>query len=92
MTDTQSLIARLEALDGPSYAIENDIHRSLGYLIYQHCPRYTASVDDALTLVSEKADLRAVIFFALGAVPDDPTQDQIARAIAAAALRAREAE
>lgn len=58
-----NLIARIESADGPDRELDVAIHESIGNVVDRGCPadwhsedetpRYTASVDAALTLVPE---------------------------------------
>lgn len=60
---TADLITRLESADGPDRELDADIHESIGNIVDRGCPitwhyedetpRYTASIDAALTLVPE---------------------------------------
>lgn len=55
MTDTQALIARLEAATGPSFTLEQEIFRAVNPNATKlSVPNnYTSSIDAALTLVPE---------------------------------------
>ena len=50
-----SLIKRLESADGPNFALEEDIARTIGVWTGNaaRVPNYTASIDAALTLVPD---------------------------------------
>lgn len=53
MTDLSELAARIEAAEGPSYALEIEIAGAMGRPVAASMPAYTASVDAALMLVPE---------------------------------------
>lgn len=86
MTDTKDLIARLEAATGPDRELDAALHEALGlpfvmeyYTEYateqtrnlSYVPRYSASIDAALTLADAETDPLDILEAALASCREE---------------------
>ena len=101
MSALPALIEKLSALQGPSYAVEEDIAKALGepWDTLQPPPNWTASLDAAITLTERCGEDPTELvpdtiewLLATGYRRDEPIAPQVARAVCLVLLRALQAK